>query len=608
MRSKHSDRELLSFLWQYVKLEKGNFNKVVLLLLINTGLAISAPLFFREGLAIIEKLNTTTNTSSNLRSLIITVFVYIILTIALWFTTAIQYVFMTRLNANVIKNIRIDTFKALLQNKVSFFDNHESGVLTSNITNDIQELYDTGDRFAYIVTSFLRLFAILCVLFYFSALLTLTSLIFLPIIFLIAVSLRKFQRRVEASWRKRFSEVNQKFSENMRSIAVSKAFNREEANLESFHELNEATYQASVKRGFAIFIFGPTSDFLRHLLLISMLFVGSWQVSRGDMPVATFYLFIFLLSYYYYPVIVLARNYNRFQALFANLSRILRITSDNPLEENYPDMLSANELLGAIKFSSVDFSYIPDTPVLQKVSFHVEPGQRVALVGHTGAGKSTIAMLIIRFYEIIKGEIALDQQPIQNYDLHSLRKNIAFVSQRVLLFKGTIRENLLIANPEASDEEIWAALDAVQARDFIESLPKGLDSRVDEGGRNLSAGQRQMISFARALLSKPKVIILDEATSAVDLYTESRIQDSTDLLLEGRTSIVIAHRLTTILKSDCIVVLEDGVVKQTGTHNELVSEVGPYQEMYQLYFETQSAKYLEKIKTTQESIEKVLAS
>jgi len=193
----------------------------------------------------------------------------------------------------------------------------------------------------------------------------------------------------------------------------------------------------------------------------------------------------------------------------------------------------------------------------------------------------------------------LDGENINNFDLNSLRKAIGLVSQRVLLIKGSIRDNLLLGNVNASDEEIMAALDAVQAREFIELLPNGLNFLVTEGGKNLSVGQRQMISYARVLLENPNIIILDEATSAVDLYTESKIQDSTELLLKGRTSIVIAHRLTTILKSDLIIVLKEGKIKQIGTHNELLQDTeGLYQEMYQLYFQTQSAKYLDKIKTT----------
>jgi len=303
------------------------------------------------------------------------------------------------------------------------------------------------------------------------------------------------------------------------------------------------------------------------------------------------------MDYYYYPLLSLARNYSRFQSLFVNLERLLNISENSEIREANTSTKIAEKLQGEVEFKNVNFSYVEDTPVLKNISFHIKPGQHVALVGHTGSGKSTIASLIPRFYKINNGEILIDEVKIQDYELNSLRSVIGLVSQRVLLFKGTIRENMLIGSENASDEDIWDALNAVQAREFIELLPNSLDFLVTEGGKNLSVGQRQMISYARVLLGKPDIIILDEATSAVDLYTEAKIQDSTELLLKGRTSIVIAHRLTTILNSDFIIVLENGEIKQIGPHKELMEQEGPYQDMYQLYFKTQSAKYLEKIKT-----------
>jgi len=383
----------------------------------------------------------------------------------------------------------------------------------------------------------------------------------------------------------------------MRSIAISKSFAREEENIKKFSILNEETYISSIKRGFAIFIIGPINDFFRHILLILILTVGTIESFNGNLDVATFYLFIFLMDYYYYPLLSLARNYSRFQSLFVNLERLLNVSENSEIKEINKSLKIAEKLQGEVEFKNVNFSYVENIPVLKNISFHIKPGQRVALVGHTGSGKSTIAALIPKFYIINNGKILIDGVNIQNYELNSLRSVIGLVSQRVLLFKGSIRENMLIGSENASDEDIWGALDAVQARAFIELLPHSLDFMVTEGGKNLSVGQRQMISYARVLLGNPDIIILDEATSAVDLYTESKIQDSTELLLKGRTSIVIAHRLTTILNSDFIIVLEDGEIKQIGTHKDLMEQEGLYQNMYQLYFKTQSAKYLEKIKT-----------
>ncbi|UYP48663.1 Vitamin B12 import ATP-binding protein BtuD [Candidatus Lokiarchaeum ossiferum] len=591
--AKRSDRELLSFLWSYIRPYKKEYIQVSALLLLNVAFATLAPIFFRNALDILDNLEIVRSISIILPSLII----YLILMIAKWFAEVFRNVFRVQLNSKVTKDLREDIFQSILDNKMGFFDHNESGVLTSRITNDIAELSETSQRFVELLTMFVRLIVIVGIFLSYSPVLTFVSIVFLPFFFLFSVLIRKYMRHAEKTWRKNFANVNQRFSETMRSIAISKAFAREEENIRNFTQLNEQTYKSSIKRGLAIFLMGPIGDFFRHVLLIIILLVGTMQNEAGNLSVATFYFFIFLLDYYYYPVMGLARNYSRFQALFANLEKILEITSNIEVKEINNASVPISELRGDIKFEHVNFAYTEEKQILQDISFHVKSGQRVALVGNTGSGKTTIASLLMRFYDIQEGQILIDDHPIQDYDISSLRNAIGLVSQRVLLFKGTIRENLLLAYPEATDDHLWSALDAVQAREFIELLPDGLDSKVSDGGNNLSAGQRQMITFARVLLGNPQMIILDEATSAVDLYTESKIQDSTDLLLKGRTSIVIAHRLTTILKSDLIIVLEDGMLRQFGTHNELMAVDGPYQEMYQLYFKTQSAKYLENIKT-----------
>ncbi|MHA2252419.1 MAG: ABC transporter ATP-binding protein [Candidatus Kariarchaeaceae archaeon] len=592
-----SDRELLAVLWQYVKGQQKNLLIVILFLLLNTSLAIIAPIFFREALLILESLERENTSDKALDALLVAIGAYFVITVLDWFANATQFVFTTRLNANVVKDIRIDTYRSLIDNNVQFFDENESGNLISVITNDLRELFNTGNAFALVFTSFLRLITILILLTWFSPILTLTSVLLMPIFFVVILSIRQFQRRVEKQWRTNFGKVNQSFAESMRSIAVSKSFNREEENLHQFIELNEATYQASIRRGFAIFLNRPLADFLRNVLLIALLAVGSWQVQKEGISIATFYLFIFLIDYYYDPIRALARNYTTFQSFFVNAERLVTISQNDESREKNNGNLDGASIQGNLTFQNVTFSYNSGTPVLEDISFDAKPGQRIALVGHTGAGKSTIASLLMRLYDLDAGKILLDEHDIQDFELHSLRTNISLVSQKVLLFKGTIRDNLLIADPTASDKDIWNTLAAVEAQDFIEQLPLKLDTFVEENGKNLSAGQRQMISFARALISKPKLIILDEATSAVDLYTESRIQESTEKLLEGKTSVVIAHRLTTIIRSDIIVVLEDGKVVQSGSHEQLMQTDGSYKSMYDLYFETQSAKYLEKIRT-----------
>lgn len=592
LERKFSDRYLLSVIWGYVKQHRMMFNLVVIALILNVSLALTAPIIFNYVLEAIEDGTDITN-----KFLLYAITGYIVFSALSWLLRAIQFMSVAKLNARIVRDIRVDAYSSVLENDISFFDKRKSGELTSRIINDTKELHESGRELAWFFTSLFRISLTLVIFFYFSYKIALAASIFLPLILVIAIFLGKYERKVTAVWREKFGEVNSRFAETMSKIQISKAFNREQENLNRFEVLNESTYKASVKRGFVIFIFWPITDLMQHALLLIILYVGIQEVEAG-MPIATLILFLILKNQFYWPLVTMANTYHRFQGAFASLERISRVSRDPDLLENDKGTLSAENLTGSIAFDDVNFAYNPEIPILQNISFEIKPGDRIALVGHTGAGKSTVASLLMRFYDISSGKITMDGNDLYDYDIKSLRKHVSLVSQRVLLFKGTIRDNLHIANPDVTDEEIWKVLDKVQAREFIEMLPNDLDTVVEENGKNLSAGQRQMISFARALLSDPRIIILDEATASVDLYTESKIQDAIDTLLDSRTSISIAHRLTTIVKSDKIIVLDQGKIVQIGSHNDLIEQGGIYEDMYKLYLETQSAKYLNKIKTS----------
>ncbi len=593
----HSNKELLQFLWQIANRHPKIMIRVGLLLFLNIIFTLALPLIFQHVLSLIEQ-SGLHNTAPIMSKILPWLILYFLIVIVNWISIVFRRKNTIFMNSHIIRDMRLNVFNDLLTNNLNFYHNAESGKLVSTITNDIQEMSDTGERFIIIVINLSRLIITIGILLYFSWKLTLASIVFLPVFFVIFWALRNYRRNAEKNWRKSFGDVNQSFSESMRSIAVCKTFAQEEESIRNFTEKNERTYIASIRRAFGIFIVGPFGDLFKHVLLVIVLILGMWILQQPDpkLSISAFYLFVLMIDYYYYPILNLVYNMSRFQSLFGVLDRLFAYCKVPANQEKAAEGQKLVNLKGKLEFKHVDFAYTSDAPVLNDISFTLNPGERLALVGHTGVGKTTVASLMMRFYEINQGQILLDDQDINTYSLETLRDEIGLVNQRVLLIKGTIRENLLLAKSDATDEDIWTILDAVQAREFIEALPDGLDTIISGNGKNLSAGQRQMISFARVLLGNPKFIILDEATSSVDLYTEARIQYSTDLLLEGRTSIVIAHRLTTILKSDKIVVMENGKVVQVGTHQELVKAPGPYQEMYDLYFRTQSAKYLETIK------------
>ncbi len=486
------------------------------------------------------------------------------------------------INSEFIHRLRTDVFRKVLANQMSFFDRSISGKLVSRVVNDSNELISSAEQMSNAFSQFFVLIGIVVTMVVFDPGLTLAATAVAPLLFVAVVAMRKFQRRVSKRWREKIAAVNANFGEVIGSISVSKSFGREEENLVRFHQINEETYQASKIRGLAIFAVGPIQDFLKNAGIVILLVVAT----SLDVSVTLLYLFILLQSYFFNPITQIARSYNQFQTSFAAVERLLEIMADSSTVEQSSGGLDG-EIKGKVEFRGLNFSYDGENPVLTGIDLTVEEGSTTALVGHTGAGKSTIVSLIMGFYTHGSGELLIDGHRISEYDLRALRRQIAYVSQDIFLFSGTLLDNLRMGRPDATEEEVMEALDAVQATEFLRSLPKGLHTHVQEEGSNLSRGQRQMISLARALISDPRILILDEFTSSLDLYTEAKIQEGIRTLVSGRTSIVIAHRLTTILHSDQIVVMEGGRITESGTHPELMERGGRYSELFSTYFSFQ---------------------
>ena len=486
------------------------------------------------------------------------------------------------MSMTIIKDIRYDLFTHMQYLPFSYFDSRPHGkilVRVVNYVNTISNLLSNG--FFEIVTNFFKIFAILFFMFTMDVTFTLVCLAGVPIFILIIVIVRKAHRK---SWQKfsaKQSNLNAYIQESISGMKITQSFAREEENERIFDELCEDTKRARIK---AVIIALTTPRFVNIIssgTLILVYIVGVNMVSAGSVGIGALIAFATYVSRFWDPVVSLTTVYNEFVNCAAYLERIFQMMEEPLVIENLPDAKELGEIKGRVKFDNVTFSYEKNTPnILENMNFEVAPGETIALVGPTGAGKSTVINLISRFYDLNCGKILIDGEDIRHVTLKSLRSQMGIMLQDSFLFSGTIKDNIRYAKPDATDEEIIEASKAVCAHDFIMEFPDGYDTEVTEGGSSLSAGQKQLIAFARALLADPRILILDEATSSIDTETEKTLQKGLERLLEGRTSFIIAHRLSTIKNSSRIMYIADKGIAECGTHDELMGKRGRYYDLY----------------------------
>ncbi|MBN1330280.1 MAG: ABC transporter ATP-binding protein [Candidatus Heimdallarchaeota archaeon] len=583
----YSDKELLSRFWKYLTAYKLQLAIVIILILALAGLNIVPPLMVQRAYDELELSNEWTVVAPY-------AIAYVGLNLLLWVLQVIQSVLITIITQKVIKRIQMETYKSLQEHDLAFYDKQATGEIMSRLTNDSQELNEMINVVAQFISNFVIVFAVLGIMFFISWQLSLITLGMGPVVFLAALLFRRFTRRTSGKWRAAIGEVNASFQESVSGISVAKAFGREEKSKEEFDVINNKTFYFARKRAFALTGIWPVMDGISVLGIFGINIFGSWLVISGLTSTSTVLFFILLLNRFLYPLARVASQISTIQSGFAAMERIFSVIDAEKKIKN-PATPMFQEIEGHITFENVYHEYEPGVPVLKDINLVIKPAESIAIVGQTGAGKTTIASLLMRFYDISSGSIKVDGIDIRDYDLPHLRSHIGLVSQDVFLFSGTVLDNIRYSKPEASIDEVNQVIDTVSAREFIDALPDGLETVLGERGKGLSAGQRQMISFARTLLSDPKILILDEATAAVDAYTESKIQDALDKLLANRTSIVIAHRLTTIKNSDRIIVLDLGEIIEEGDHETLMSNGGFYSVLYETYFKHQSAEWLSEI-------------
>lgn len=492
----------------------------------------------------------------------------------------------------MVAQMRKQAFKAAIERDLAFYDRHKSGAVMSRVTSDTQEFGDVMLLGSEVVSQFLTVIVLFLALLSYSVELTVILLLTMPLVVCASLLFRYLARIVTRQGARAMAVVNDNIQESVTGISIAKNFRQEAMIYKEFSSVNILSYVINLRRGFVMSLVFPTMGVLSAIALSIVIWSGAHSVLSGAISAGAWFLFIQGVDRFWFPFMNLASFWSQFQQGLSAAERIFAlIDAENEVVQN--DSATINPLRGGIQFEHVDFQYESGDAVLRDFSLDIQPGENVAFVGHTGAGKSTIAKLITRYYEFQQGKILIDDRDIRSLDLNSYRSSLGVVPQQPFLFSGTVLENIRYGNRGASLAEINEIAQSIGHGEWLESLPEGLNSHVGERGGRLSLGQRQLVSLLRVLAQKPSIFILDEATASIDPFTEAQIQEAIELILARSTSILIAHRLSTVRSADRIIVLREGQIIEAGDHDQLLRQGGHYAELYNTYFRHQSIDYVE---------------
>ncbi len=523
--------------------------------------------------------------NGNLRGLDILVVLYLLAGLVLFGAMGARRWIISWLGQQLLFSVRQGLFVHLQRLSLGFYDRNRAGRIITRVTSDVRDINRlVTEGIVNTATDLFVLVGILFVMLYMHWQLALFTFIVLPGLITVAFFFKGKSRSAWREAREERSVMNGNFAESILGVRVTQAYNRQAENLRSFQALSDRYVRSTLKANGLSAAFSPTVSMINAVAIVIIIWFGGVAVVEGTVTLGILVAFLSYVQRFFQPLRSISARFNQMQSAMAASERVFALLDQVPEVVNAPNAKALPQVKGHVRFDDVVFEYVADTPVLHGISLEAQPGELVAIVGHTGAGKTSIINVLCRFYDIRSGAVTVDGHDIGQVTLESLRRQIGLVLQEPFLFSGTVKENIGYGKLDATEEEIIAAAKAVRIHDFIEAQPFRYETLVGERGTQLSIGQRQLISFARALLADPRILILDEATSSVDTETEQQIQAALQVLMQGRTSFVIAHRLSTIQNATQVIVMDSGKIVERGTHKELLRKRGSYFQLYTMQF------------------------